>query len=150
MVLDSRGLLDKVEIIATDISEAAVTRARSGRHSPRSLRDRYPLDLAARYLDVTGNRIVVAQRIREAVRFQCVNLLDDETIRTLGQFDAILCRNVLIYFDDSQVIRVIQRLTKALAVDGLLAVGISESLMRFGTSLVCEERAGVFFYRSAE
>jgi chemotaxis protein methyltransferase CheR len=47
------------------------------------------------------------------------------------------------------VTSVVERLAAALEPGGLLAVGVSESLMRFGTSLICEERAGSFFYRRA-
>ncbi|TMQ11547.1 MAG: hypothetical protein E6J90_34555 [Deltaproteobacteria bacterium] len=64
-----------------------------------------------------------------------------------GVFDAILCRNVLIYFQDERILRVIDRLVEHLAPDGLIAVGASESLLRFGTRLMCEERGSSFFYR---
>jgi hypothetical protein len=42
------------------------------------------------------------------------------------------------------------QLAGALAPDGLLAVGVSESLLRFGTSMVCVERGGSFFYQRAQ
>jgi chemotaxis protein methyltransferase CheR len=56
---------------------------------------------------------------------------------------------VLIYFRDEQILRLIDHLADHLARGGLLAVGVSESLLRFGTRLVCEERGGAFFYRCA-
>ena len=145
MLLDRQNLLDKVEILATDISEAAIRTARSGRHGRRSLRDGCPQDLAQRYLDTTASSIVVAPRIRDAVQFSTMNLFTDTS--RIGTCDVILCRNVLIYFRDEQIAGLIQRLTKHLAPDGLLAVGVSESLLRFGTALTCEEREGAFFYR---
>ncbi len=150
MLLDERGLLDKVEIVATDISGSALARAESGRHSRRSLRDGYPPALAARYLEVSSHGVLVAPRIRGAVTFQRLNLIDAAAIASLGQFDAILCRNVLIYFKESRVLAVVDRLTAALRPGGWLAVGVSESLLRFGTSLICEERGGSFFYRRAQ
>jgi chemotaxis protein methyltransferase CheR len=149
MLLADRGLLDKVEIVGTDISEAAIVRASSGRHGTRSLRSGYPAELALRHLDVTSTCIVVAPRLRDAIRLLPLNLLDENAVRDLGTFDVILCRNVLIYFRDTQVMRVIETLTQSLAADGVLAVGISESLLRFGTMLLCEERSGSFFYRKA-
>jgi chemotaxis protein methyltransferase CheR len=54
---------------------------------------------------------------------------------------------VLIYFSDDTTKRVIANLTAALKPSGALLVGVSESLLRFGTSLACEERGGVFFYK---
>jgi chemotaxis protein methyltransferase CheR len=149
MLLDQRGLLDKVEIVATDISSSALARAESGRHGRRSLRDGHPPALAARYLEVSPQGVSVAPRIRAAVKFERVNLIDATRIAQLGTFDAILCRNVLIYFKETRVQSVVERLATALKPGGLLVVGVSESLMRFGTSLVCEERGGSFFYRRA-
>jgi chemotaxis protein methyltransferase CheR len=79
-----------------------------------------------------------------------LNILDNEGVRALGLFDVILCRNVLIYFRDTTVVRVVSDLAAQLCPGGLLAVGISESLNRFGTALTCEEMGGVFVYRKAE
>jgi chemotaxis protein methyltransferase CheR len=151
MLLDDRGVLDAVEIIATDLSAAAIRRAREGKLGRRALRDGYPAELAARYTDAGdagAHGITVAPRIRDAVQFATMNLVGAAPPE-LGVFDAILCRNALIYFREDQIQRVIDRLVDHLARDGLIAVGVSESLLRFGTRLVCEERGGAFFYRSA-
>lgn len=147
MLLDDRGLLDRVEIVGTDISAPALARAESGRHSRRSLREGHPEALAKRYLEVSPQGVLVAPRIRSAVRFDRLNLVDAAAIAKLGRFDAILLRNVLIYFKETRVHQVVERVAAALEPGGLLAVGVSESLLRFGTSLSCEERGGSFFYR---
>ncbi|HMG56677.1 MAG TPA: CheR family methyltransferase [Kofleriaceae bacterium] len=148
MLLDARGMLDAVEIVATDLSQAAIAAARQGRLGRRALRDGHPAELAARYTEVGAQGIIVAPRIRSVVRFSTANLVGPAA-PALGVFDAILCRNVLIYFADDRILRVIDRLTDQLAPDGVIAVGVSESLMRFGTRLVCEERSSSFFYRCA-
>ncbi len=150
MLLDERGLLDHVDIVASDISAAVLARAAGGRHTRRALRDGHPPQTAARYLETSPSGVIVAPRIRSAVRFERLNLIDGAAVGKLGAFDAILCRNVLIYFHEKRAIQVVEQLAKALRPDGLLAVGVSESLLRFGTSLVCEERNGSFFYRRAE
>jgi chemotaxis protein methyltransferase CheR len=147
MLLDARGLLDRVEIIGTDVSASAIARARAGQHSRRSLRDGHPPELARRYLEVGARGVAITPRLRDAVAFHTLNLFDGPAVAALGAFDAILCRNVLIYFRDQQITRVIDQLARALTPDGLLAVGVSESLLRFGTSLACEERGRSFFYR---
>lgn len=149
MLLDDRGLLDRVEIIGTDISAPVLARAESGRHGRRSLREGHPEALARRYLEVSPHGVLVAPRIRSAVRFERANLVDPVALAELGRFDAILLRNVLIYFKETRVHAIVERVVAALEPGGLLAVGVSESLMRFGTSLVCEERGGSFFYRRA-
>ena len=71
----------------------------------------------------------------------------NDAVQALGSFDVILCRNVLIYFRDQVVSRVVGFMRERLRADGALFVGVSESLMRFGNALECEERAGVFLYR---
>jgi chemotaxis protein methyltransferase CheR len=149
MLLDDRGLLDQVEILGTDYSAEVLARAASGRHSRRALREGHPAALAAQYLEVSSHGVHVAPRIRGAVKFEHLNLMDHEAIRRLGTFDAILCRNVLIYFRDERVRALVDELAGALEPDGLLLVGVSESLLRFGTTITCEERGGSFFYRKA-
>jgi chemotaxis protein methyltransferase CheR len=150
MLLDARGLLDRVEIIGTDVSADAVEKARTGQHSRRALRDGHPVALARQYLESGPAGVALSERIRDAVKLRTLNLFDREAIATLGTFDVILCRNVLIYFRDEQVSRVIENLVGALAPDGLIAVGVSESLLRFGTAVTCEERGRSFFYRRAK
>lgn len=147
MLLDARGMLDQVEIVASDISAAAIAKARTGRFGRRALRDTVPIDLVTRYLEVSSTGVGVTPRITEAIRYFTLNLRDEERARELGTFDAILCRNVLIYFRDAEIVRVVSMLRDQLSPDGVLLVGVSESLLRFGTSLECEERAGSFFYR---
>jgi chemotaxis protein methyltransferase CheR len=147
MILADRGLLDQVELVGSDISAAALSRAKSGRYPKRSMRDAWPAE-ATRFLTLQGEQIVVAPRIIEAVKFVRLNLLEPDAVATLRPFDVILCRNVLIYFRDSTVVRAIESLSGKLKPGGALFVGISESLLRFETTLACEERGGVFVYRS--
>ncbi|HUQ01671.1 MAG TPA: CheR family methyltransferase [Kofleriaceae bacterium] len=147
MLLDQRGMLDAVDLLATDVSANAIARARSGKHGRRSLRDGHPAELAGRYLDATAREITVTPRIQAAVRFGTANLVDDAAVTALGRFDVIVCRNVLIYFRDELVARVVERLARSLEADGVLVVGVSESLLRYSTTLACEERGHSFFYR---
>ena len=111
------------------------------------MRDHHASELAQRYLDVGAREITIAPQLLRAVRFETVNLLDERACATLGQFDVVLCRNVLIYFRDTRVEQVVTRLVSALRPDGLLAVGVAESLLRFPARVTCIERRGAFFYR---
>jgi chemotaxis protein methyltransferase CheR len=156
MVLANAGILPQCEIVASDVSARALTRARAGVYGPRSLRainaDAEPMirDLAARWLErdesADGGVARVARPIADAVTFRRVNLLDTEAIKALGTFDLVSCRNVLIYFADDTVSRVVASLCQSMAPRGRIIVGASESLLRFGTLLHCEERGGAFFY----
>ena len=146
MLLDEAGLLDQVSIVASDLSGKALAHAKAGVYKRRSLRA-LPNGVVGRWLegDETGMR--VAPHIARAVDFRQVNLVNDAELLALGEFDAILCRNVLIYFRDRTVERVVAQLRGRLKPDGCLVVGTSESLLRFEVALNCEEHRGSFFYR---
>jgi chemotaxis protein methyltransferase CheR len=146
MLLASRGMLEEIDIVASDINGAALARARSGTYSRRALRQDLPA-FAERWLRATDRGLEVAQRLRDAISWRRINLIDDAGVAALGSFDVVLCRNVLIYFSDETARRVIDRLTARLVPDGVLLVGVSESLLRFGAALLCEEKDGTFLYR---
>jgi chemotaxis protein methyltransferase CheR len=145
MMLHQRGALEGVSLLASDYSQRALERARQGEHNLRSLRA-LPAGIEGRYLEVVNGRPVLRSDIVAAVEWRRLNLIDEAAISALGSFDAILCRNVLIYFQDETARRVVDSLTRMLRPGGRLVVGTSESLLRFGTALVCEERRGAFFY----
>ncbi|MET0594527.1 MAG: CheR family methyltransferase [Polyangiaceae bacterium] len=148
MMIAQRGLLDRVDLVASDISAQALAKAKSGRFPKRSMRDGWPPE-ADLFLTWQGSEIVIDPRIIAAVKFQRLNLLDPDAVAMLPSFDVILCRNVLIYFRDATVARAVETLSKKLRPGGALFVGISESLLRFETTLACEERGGIFLYRNA-
>lgn len=147
MLLEQKGLLDEVELIATDVSSQALHRARSGEYGRRSLRQMAPPDLVKKWLTVRERGVSVDRSLLSAVSFRQLNLLDRDGMAALGPVDFILCRNVLIYFRDATAVRVVDQLAGQLRSRGVLLVGISESLLRFSTRLVCEETGGVFLYR---
>jgi len=145
MMLADQSVLADVELVASDVSARALERARAGEYNLRSLRA-LPPGVEGRWLEVHEGRPHVRPELVAAVDWRRVNLVDAAAVAALGAFDAILCRNVLIYFRDDTARRVVELLTSALVPGGHLLVGTSESLMRFGTALRCEERRSAFFY----
>jgi chemotaxis protein methyltransferase CheR len=145
MLLDHRGIAAQATIVASDISLRALARAREGIYGARSLREPAPPDLAP-YLIQRGEQIEVRADIRQRIDWRRINLTDQAEVTAVGRFDAILCRNVLFYFNDVTGRRITNLLSEALAPEGVLLVGVAESLLRLGTSLHCEERGGVFMY----
>lgn len=147
MLLAAPLLAGQLEIVASDISQAAVDRARRGELGRRALRGPCP-PLCERWLDAgPGESARVRRDLVDAISWRRVNLIEEREVLAVGRFDAIVCRNVLIYFTDETARRVIASLHDALAPGGRLLVGASESLLRLGTLLACEERGGSFFYR---
>jgi len=150
MLLHREGLLSRTELVASDISDRVLAIARSGRLGRRSMRrDQMPA-FATRFIrPLSDGAYEVDASLVARVDWRRINLMDRPAIDALGQFDVILCRNVLIYFSDSTSVRLVESFHKALRPGGALFVSVSESLLRFGTALACEEQAGVFLYRKA-
>jgi chemotaxis protein methyltransferase CheR len=157
LLLDEASIRDRTEIVATDISARAIARAKAGSYANRALRVLPPnppppgFSEQLRMLsDVTifrdGPKAQVARSVIAGIDYRQLNLLDDGAVAALGTFDLVLCRNVLIYFADPTVKRVVGTLASSLNESGRLIIGASESLLRFGTMLRCEERGGAFLY----
>lgn len=150
MLLDSRGLLGKVEIVATDISSRALQKAQSGNFGKRAVRNVPCPELRDRYLEATPAGFQIRPELVNAINWQKKNLMDLAEANPLGKFDIILCRNVLIYFSDQVIRTVLDTLSRSLEDDGVLLVGVSESLLRYSGHFVGEERSGTFVYRKIQ
>lgn len=155
MLVGARGLADAVEIVAVDVNARAIERARAGVFRERSMRAMPAAHVASFAPLASGptGAVRIDPTLVDAVTWRCGNLLDGVFMTSLGAFDLVLCRNVLIYFRDDVVAEVARSLARALRPatesgrpSGRLLVGASESLMRYGTELRCEERRGTFFY----
>lgn len=147
MLLHERGCDGRVDIVATDISQRVLDKAQAGLFSARSLRHSARPELAAQFLEEHQGRLRIAQAMVARVQWRRLNLTQPREVADMGRFDVILCRNVLIYFSDQTTQRVLDSLMGQLRDDGVFLVGVSESLMRFGASITCEEHGGVFAYR---
>ena len=145
ILLARKGLLDAVDIVASDISQRAVDRARKGTYGVTAHRA-VPTGVDP-WIRVEGGRAIVDEQLRAGIDWRCVNLTDESSVSRLGSFDAIVCQNVLLYFADETARKVADNLVGALHPGGRLLVGTCESLMRFGSTLECEERNGAFFYK---
>ncbi len=150
MMLRAQGIANQVELVASDLSTRALERARAGKYGKRSARAIPDAKLFERYVARReGDSYTIEPSLIDSITWRQVNLVDRAQVEALGEFDVILCRNVLIYFRDEFARRVLSHLTSALRPQGMLLVSVSESLMRFGTSLHLEERDRVFLYRKA-
>ena len=119
-----------VEIVATDIDTNVLAKATKGVYSLDSVKSLPPETLKRYFLRGTGanaNFVQVRKELRDMIRFQPLNLLDEHWAIGSG-FDAIFCRNVMIYFDKDTQYKILTRFSPMLAPHGLLFAGHSESL----------------------
>jgi len=114
-----------IEVVATDFSEDALRKARSGLYSQFEVQRGLAVSNLVKYFDKVGNGWQVKQALRDKIAFQEHNLLND--CQKLGRFDIIFCRNVLIYFDEQLKIAVLSRVAQQLAMDGYLVLGAAET-----------------------
>jgi chemotaxis protein methyltransferase CheR len=118
-----------VLILATDINGRSLERARRGLYTAWSLRGA-PEFVRNSYLAGEGNRFEIAPQIRDMVTFSRLNLAEDDypSVSTNTQaMDLIVCRNVLLYFDEDGTRAVMRRLRDALAEGGWLMLGPVEA-----------------------
>ncbi len=113
-------------LLATDISSQALSRAMAGEYSQMEMKRGLSADRMARYFVQEDARWVLDGSIRSMVEFRQMNLV--KPFDTLGQFDVILCRNVLIYFDDIVRERMVNQFYDMLSEGGLLILGATENL----------------------
>ena len=115
----------RIEILATDLSDAVLDRARQGLYSQFEVQRGLPIKLLVKYFTQVGELWQIAPEVRAMVKYRRFNLLAD--FASLGTFDVILCRNVLIYFDQDTKSDVLRRLAEAISSDGYLVLGAAET-----------------------
>jgi chemotaxis methyl-accepting protein methylase len=127
---------DKINplIFATDIDQTALDTAAQGCYE-RSCLEYTRLGIVDKYFTECNDKFALKEDIREMVKFSIDDLLSAKRYAPgesiFGEFDLILCRNVLIYFEKDQQRQVIERLLQALAPGGYLVLGQAESLQGF-------------------
>jgi chemotaxis protein methyltransferase CheR len=125
---ESFGEDPPMDVLATDISKAALSAAEEGRYRRRSVAA-LERPLLERCFTRDGTMFTVRESLRRPVRFLRHNLVRDP-VPPLGEprFDLVVCRNVLIYFDGPTVERVIGALERALQPSGTLLLGAADAL----------------------
>jgi chemotaxis protein methyltransferase CheR len=113
-----------IEILATDISRAAITRAIRGKYPQRSVANLTPSQVAA-YFTFDDGQFEVKPPIRNRVSFVVMNLVQSLYV---GRMDCIFCMNVLIYFSEDRREQLIRGFYDTLEPGGYLMLGHSETL----------------------
>ena len=128
-----------IDILATDVSNAVIDRARSGVYTQFEVQRGLGINQMIRWFEEceTGWRAVEA--LRKPVRFQVHNLLEPPP--QPSDFDIILCRNVLLYLCAEKRTLAFERLASAMAPDGWLMLGAGETVIGQTRKLAADPRA---------
>ncbi len=116
-----------VRVLATDLDTAVLGEASKGCYPADRLKSVPPRYRTPTFLRIENGRIVPSEEIRSLISFRRLNLIESWPMR--GPFDAIFCRNVLIYFSAEIKERIIERFADMLRPGGVLYLGHSESIL---------------------
>ncbi|WP_338768219.1 protein-glutamate O-methyltransferase CheR [Bernardetia sp. ABR2-2B] len=133
IVLDEMGILDKAKIVATDIDRSIIARAKEGRYPLKHMevnrknylryQGKYSLE---KYYTEVGSEAVINKSLLENVSYRKHDLVQGSVF---SKFDLVLCRNVMIYFNQTLQNQVLHRLHESLFKYGYLVIGSKESLI---------------------
>ncbi len=142
-ILAQKGQQFSAEILATDLCQQAVAKARNGCYSDWRL-ENLPPGYRDAFFEPAAQGIRVKPVVRDLVQFRPHNL---KALPPPGPWDVIFCRNVLIYFDNAFRAELLQRLYEVMAPGGVLFVGEGETLHLVSHSFETHPVAGAVLYR---
>lgn len=137
----------RCKILGTDISPEVLALAREGRYDSLAISRGLSPELRDRYFRPEGRHHQVVPALRKCVEFRRMNLLQDSP--GFACFDLVLLRNVLIYFDDQDKARIIEKAHRSLRPGGILVLGSSENAHRFTRLFEHASSGRVIYYRKA-
>jgi chemotaxis protein methyltransferase CheR len=132
----------KFEIIASDISETSLARAKAAYFSQLDVQHGMPTRLLIKHFRQEGTGWRLGLSVRNAVRFERFNLI--ESPRALGAFDVVFCRNVLDHFGDDERREALLQIAAILADDGVLFLGEREDITGAAHAFERLPGAGIF------
>lgn len=115
------------EILATDVSEAAIQRARAARYSQFEIQRGLPVRQMIKWFDADGSDWLARPELVRKIAFRRHNLVGDPA--PAGRFDVVLCRNVLFYLSPTLRRRVFDLLAGVVRPGGLLVLGAGETMI---------------------
>jgi len=118
-----------VEILATDLNDRSVEAAKAGIYGDYALRSTSEYFKRKYFSTIDSKKLQVRPEVKKLITFSRLNLQDDSRMLFMKGMDLIFCCNVLIYFDATSKIKVINHFFSNLNFGGYFFLGTSESLM---------------------
>jgi chemotaxis protein methyltransferase CheR len=114
-----------IQILGTDFSEKVVVRARTGIYQQIEVNRGLPAALLVKYFRRSALEWQLNEEVRKMVKFETIDLR--KSMRTLGPFDLVFCRNVMIYFDNETKRSIMKEIHSTLFRSGWLLLGGAET-----------------------
>lgn len=116
----------RIQILASDISQEALKKAQTGTYSQIEVNRGLPVTLLVKYFKQNGSKWMINEKLKRLVTFRKVNLVEPLPL-TLGKFDIVFCRYVLIYFSSEIKAKVLQNISRVMKPKGYLFLGATET-----------------------
>ena len=117
----------RIDLLGTDLSGDVLEKARAGLYTQFEVQRGLPIQSLIKHFTQSGELWQIAPELRAMVKYRQLNLLRD--FSSLGTFDLVFCRNVLIYFDADTKVDVLTRMAQITASDGFLVLGAAETVV---------------------
>ena len=124
----------QIELLGTDLSDEILDKARQGRFMQLEVNRGLPAKYLVKYFTRHGMEWEISPEVRRMVRWTKLNLT--LSWPALGQFDVVLCRNVLIYFDMETKRDILSRIRKHVRPEGYLILGSSETTLNIDDQFI--------------
>ncbi|TAL03792.1 MAG: protein-glutamate O-methyltransferase, partial [Rhodospirillaceae bacterium] len=136
-----------VSIRAVDINPVALEKARRAHFAPWALRETPP-EAQRRWFHPVDRGMTLNDAIRTAVTFEARNLaVEDSELWQSGIYDAVYCRNVMMYFAPEQARALVSRIARSLMPGGYLFLGHAETLRGLSDEFHLRHTHGTFYYQ---
>lgn len=141
IIMDRLNAYNRTNILATDIDETILSRAKIGVYTVNEIKNVKNEDLSSYFLK-KDDKYHVNDKMKNIVEFKKHDLILDEFS---SSFDLIVCRNVVIYFNQDVKDNIYKKFYQALKPGGMLFVGATESIYNYKSFGF--EKASTFIYR---
>ncbi|MBU3180676.1 CheR family methyltransferase [Clostridium psychrophilum] len=141
MIMDNLNSRANHKIIATDIDSTILERAKIGEYGISEIKN-IPKQFLAKYFEACGDKYIINPKIKKLVEFKKHDLILDNYE---SNFDLIVCRNVVIYFNQDVKDKIYSKMSNSLKKGGLLFVGATESIYNYKEYGF--EKASTFIYK---
>ena len=127
MIMDNLSPRAKHKIVATDIDSTILQKAKNGEYVYSEVKN-VPKQFMDKYFVTNGDKYCINQKIKKMVEFKKHDLILDNFE---GNFDLVVCRNVVIYFNGDAKDKIYKKIGESLKKGGLLFVGATESIYNY-------------------
>ncbi len=147
LAIVAREHTSDIDVRGFDVNPAVVRRAKQARYATWSMRDT-PAAMRERFFTIEAGQHLLASEVRDTVRFEQRNLLDDDPAFWQPEtFDIVFCRNVIMYFGADAMRAAVDRIARSLRPGGFLFMGHAETLRGISRDFHLRHTHETFYYQ---